>query len=381
MPNHDDNLESRPQAEHHSKPVDESAPLPQRVVSERRSVRSWALTGLLVLAVFYTAYFARSLILPLVVAFLLSFLLAPVVRFLERFRLPTPIAAGIVIIFMGGVLAGSFYELSTPAAEWLKKAPTNLRQLDSALRHVRKPVEQVGEAAKEVEQMADMNSADNKVPKVQVKEPGLAASVLSGTKSVLVSAAVITVLLYFMLASGDLFLRKLIHVLPTMEDKKAAVAAAHQVKTDISLYLFTVVLINLGLGAVVAGAMYLLDMPNPLLWGVVATALNFVPYMGAIVGAFVFASVALTTFGEWINVVEVVGVYLSLTAVEGYFITPTLLGKALTLNPVVIFIGLILWTWVWGIPGALLSVPLLVITKILCDHIDALSPLGEFLGR
>lgn len=344
-------------------------------------VHSLALTGIFVLALFYTAYFARTLILPLVIALLLSFLLAPVVRALEGLHLPTQLAAALVIVLMGGAVISSFYELSAPASDWLKKAPTSLRQLDRELRHVRGPVERVGKAAKEVEQMTDINRADDKVPQVQVKQPGLTANLLSGTKSVIVSIAVITVLLYFMLASGDLFLRKLIHVLPTLKSKRAAVAAARQIESNISLYLFTVVLINICLGAAVAGAMYLLEMPNPLLWGVLATALNFIPYIGAVAGSIVFASVALTTFGNWVNVLEVVGVYLILTGLEGYFITPTLLGKTLTLNPVVIFVGLIFWSWIWGIPGALLAVPLLVVFKILCDHVDFLSPVGEFLGR
>ena len=192
--------------------------------------------------------------------------------------------------------------------------------------------------------------------------------------------AVVLVLLYFLLASGDLFLRKLIRTLPTLEDKKRAVDIARQLESDLSAYLSTVTLINLGLGVAVGVAMYLLGLPNPVLWGGLATILNFVPYLGAIVGILVIGLVAALTFDGVGQMLLPPLVYFLLTACEGYFVTPMILGRRLTLNPVMILLSLLFWGWLWGIAGAVLAVPMLAVVKILCDHLEPLHPLGEFLA-
>jgi predicted PurR-regulated permease PerM len=149
----------------------------------------------------------------------------------------------------------------------------------------------------------------------------------------------------------------------------------------ISKYLVTMTLINVGLGVAVGGAMRLADMPNPVLWGVTAAVLNFVPYLGPVVTLGMIALVSLLTFEDLGRAFVAPGLYLGLNALEGYLVTPMLLGRRLLLNPVVIFLGIIFWGWLWGIPGALLAVPILVTFKIFCDHIGPLSPIGECLGR
>jgi predicted PurR-regulated permease PerM len=190
----------------------------------------------------------------------------------------------------------------------------------------------------------------------------------------------VVVLLYFLLASGDLFLRKLVRVLPHPEDKKRAVEIARRLRQDISIYLRTITLINIGLGVAEGTAMHLLGMPNPMLWGVMATVFNFVPYLGAMAGIVVIAAVATLSFETPAQYILPPIVYFLLTALEGYFITPVIVGRRLTLNPVVILMGLFLWGWIWGIPGAVLAVPMLASFKIVCDHIPPLTPVGEFLG-
>jgi predicted PurR-regulated permease PerM len=188
------------------------------------------------------------------------------------------------------------------------------------------------------------------------------------------------ILLYFLLASGNLFLQKLVRVLPRFQDKRTAVTIVHQVEKDISLYLLTVTMINAGLGVAVGTAMYGLGMPNPVLWGVMAGCFNFIPYLGAITSAVVLTLVASVTFDQLAHIIVVPVVFAALTSLEGMIITPTVLGKRLSLNPVAIFIWLLLWGWLWGIPGTLLAVPLLAVIKIMCDNIAPLAPVGEFLG-
>jgi predicted PurR-regulated permease PerM len=201
------------------------------------------------------------------------------------------------------------------------------------------------------------------------------------TQSFLTSLVVVIALVYFLLASGDLFLRKLVKVLPNFTEKKRAVEIFRRVEDDISHYLLTATLINAGLGTVTALALYLLGMPNVMLGGVMVALLNFIPYLGAVVNFIILAVVAILTFDDLSHALLVPSVFLILTTLEGQFITPTILGRSLTLSPVVIFIGLIFWMWMWGIAGAILAVPILAVIEIFCDSFEFLAPIGEFLGR
>jgi predicted PurR-regulated permease PerM len=191
----------------------------------------------------------------------------------------------------------------------------------------------------------------------------------------------VIILLYFLLAAGDLFLQKLIKVLPQFRDKKKAVSIARETEASISTYLVTVTLVNLTLGLAVAGVMYLLGMPNPLLWGALAALVEFVPYLGATALVAVLSLAGLVTFEQIGHALLVPAAYLGVNILQSQFISPLILGRRLTLNPVAIFVGLVFWWWIWGVPGAFIAVPLLATFKIFCDHIEALAPIGEFLGR
>jgi predicted PurR-regulated permease PerM len=342
-----------------------------------RNLPSFALTGLFVLAVFYTLYFAKLILLPLVLALLCSLLLAPVMGGLRRLLIPDGIGAALVILAFIGAVAGSGYLLLDPAAAWLDRVPSDMARLEGKLSELRKPVDQVSRTTKEVERFAQMNDD----PPVQVQQETLAHALLGGARTTIGGTAVFLVLLYFLLASGDMFLRKLIRVLTTLGDKKRAVEISRQLQEDISVYLLTITAINLGLGVAQGTAMHLLGMPNPLLWGAMATILNFIPYLGAMVGIVVIALAAAMSLETAPGIFLPPLVYFLITAAEGYFITPLVIGRRLTLNPVVILLGLVFWGWMWGIVGAILAVPLLVSFKILCDHIPRLSGVGEFLGR
>jgi predicted PurR-regulated permease PerM len=349
-------------------------------------VRNVALTGLFILAAFYTLYFARSFLLPIVLALLFSLLLLPFVRLLKKFlRIPEPLGAGLVLIALLGLMVGGLYELSGPAYEWMQKAPVSLRKVETKLRELKRPVLLFGRATEQVAKMTDVG-ASPATPRTQPVAvavpagPSLGARLLDRTTEFAGSAAVMLILLYFLLASGDLFLRKLVKVLPSLSDKKRAIEIARQVETDISAYLSTVSMINLGLGIGVAIAMTLIGLPNPLLWGAMAALTNFIPYLGAMSCYIALALAGFLTFDDLPHALLPVGAFLCLNVVEAYFVTPMVLGRRLTLNPVVLFLGLTFWGWMWGIAGALLAVPIMVVFKIFCDHIEPLAPIGEFLG-
>lgn len=344
-------------------------------------VRSLSLSVLTIIALGVTLYVARAILMPIVLALLVSFLLAPAVQGLTHLRLPEPLGAAVVLLAILGVAGLGTYVLWEPATEWIQQLPQSVRQIEARMRPVKQSVEELSETTEKVEEMTQAGSGTAPTTvKVNVQRPGLTGMVINQTLSLLATAGAVTILLYFLLASGDLFLLKLVRVLPRLEDKKIAVAIVREVRHDISHYLLTITLINAGLGLTVGIAMWWLGMPNPVLWGVMAASFNFIPYLGAITSAVILTLVALLTFDDFGRALLVPGVFLSLTTLEGFLITPTIVGQRLTLNPVAIFIWLTFWGWLWGVPGMLLAVPLLATLKIVCDHIQPFNPVGEFLA-
>ena len=350
------------------------------LMRDRAATRSIGISGLFVLALFYTLYFARDFFLPIVFALLLDFLLGPVVRTLARLRIPTPLGAALVIFTLLGTLGAAAYELSEPAQDWVARAPNTLARMGARLRELRKPVEQVSKTAEQVEEATTV-SGPAKTPEVVLKGPSLSQRLFGSTQHFVTGALEVIVLLYFLLAAGDLFLQKLIKVLPAFQDKRKAVLIARETEASVSAYLLTVSMVNVGEGIVVAGVMYLLGMPNAGLWGGLVALLEFIPYLGATAMSAILFLAALTTFNDLGHALLVPGSYLAINVLQANFVSPMVLGHRLTLNPVAVLVGLIFWWWLWDIPGAFIAVPLTATLKIFCDHIETLAPVGEFLGK
>lgn len=348
-------------------------------LTDRLEVRSVAITGLFVLAVLYTLFFARAFLLPIVLAVLLDFLLSPIIRALKRIHIPEPLGAAMVLLALLGLLGGAAYSLADPARDWVQKAPQSLATVQERLRDLRRPVEQVTRTAEQVEAATEVSKSGPQ--EVVVRGPRLSERLFGSTQSLLTGALETLILLYFLLAAGDLFLQKLIKVLPLLRDKKKAVAIARETEASISTYLFTVAVVNIGLGVAVTLVMLLLKMPNALLWGTLAALAEFIPYLGATVMLGLLAMAGLVVFPDVGHALLVPGAYLAVNLVQANFISPTVLGRRLTLNPVAILVGLVFWWWIWGVGGAFIAVPLLATFKIFCDHIESLAPIGEFLGK
>jgi predicted PurR-regulated permease PerM len=346
---------------------------------ERVEIRSLAITGLFVLAALYTLYFARAFFLPIVLAVLLDFLLSPLIRGMKRLRIPEPLGAALVIVAVLGTVSLAMYGLVGPAKEWAARLPQSVREAEDRLRKLRGPVEQVSKTAEQVEEATKLDGPETQ--EVVVRGPSLTERLFGTTQTIVATTIEVIILLYFLLAAGDLFLQKLIKVLPQFRDKKKAVTIARETESSISTYLVTVTLMNIGLGLAVAAVMFLIGMPNPLLWGAMAALAEFVPYLGATALVAVLTLAGLVTFEQVGHALLVPAAYLGVNVAQSQFIYPLVLGHRLTLNPVAILIGLVFWWWIWGIPGAFLAVPLLATFKIFCDHIEALAPIGEFLGR
>ncbi len=344
-------------------------------------IRSIALTGLFVLACFYTLYFGRDFFLPVVLAIVFNFLLAPLVRMLNKVRVPVALGSAIVIVAVALTFGLLAFELSSPVAEWLAKIPETGAKLQSKAQPIRKLFDKLSTTSEQVEKLTVTKAEVGKTPqRVELKTPSLLDTLFSGTSKLVFSLLVVIVLLFFLLASGDLFLSKLVHVLPTLSDKKKAVKIANEIESNISRYLFTITFINAGIGVASGFIFWALGIPNPALWGAIAGLVNFIPTVGAVSVAILMTLIAATTFDSLAHIALVPAAFLCLTMLVGTFVSPLIMGRRLTLNPVVIFLGLSFWGWLWGIPGALLAVPMLAMFKIFCDHIEPLAPIGEFLG-
>jgi len=340
-------------------------------------IRSIALTGLFILAVFYTIYFMRSVLLPIVLGLLLSYLLRPIVRALARLRIPLPVGAAFILLGLFAIVSYGISALVTPAVGWVQKAPKGLTELQHKLLPVKKSVAQVTQATGEIEKLASTN-ADGKT--VEVKQHPISEMFFVRTPELIADAVLLTILRYFMLVYDQVFIAKLVKLLPTLSDKKMAVAIAHDIESQISRYLFTITAINASLGAAVGTAVGLLGLHNPVMWGVMVAVLNFVPYLGALTGIICMTIGAVLSFNSLGYALIFPGVYLAFGTLEGSFITPWVMGRSLSLNPVIILLSLMFWGWLWGIVGVILAVPILAAFKIFCAQVKPMEPLAEFLS-
>jgi predicted PurR-regulated permease PerM len=348
-------------------------------IERRLKVIQFAVIALFLIALVGLLYFARDFLLPVVLAFLFALTLSPIVRFLQKRGIAPVFSAMVLVVLLVAAFSAAAFLLSGPVSDWIDSAPEINRKIQQKLAAFRSPVDAVVQASEQVDHIAEGASSPT-VQKVVVQQPGLlskAADTLFGGLSM---AAVTFVLLLFLLASGTLFYEKMISVLPTFRDKKRALTIAYDVEREVSHYLLTITAINVVLGVVIGFAMAVLGMPNPALWGVTATLLNFIPYIGAFAGIVMVGLVALISFDSLSYATIPPLVYKSAAVVEGQFITPVLLGRRLELNSVAIFIFVALWTWLWGIVGAIIAVPLLVSVKVFCDHFEGLASFGEFLS-
>ena len=343
-------------------------------------IKSVALTGLFILAVFYTMYFMRAMLLPLVLALLLSYLLAPLVRALGRLRIRPPFAAGIVLLsLVGGIVYGVSF-LSEPAAGWLEKAPYSLHQLQQKLLPLKKPIERVAQATGEIDKLTSPEQPPAQTQAVVMKRSAFAEAFFTQTPEFVASFVVMFILLYFLLAYDGVFLTKIIKIMPRLGDKKRAVSIMREIETQISRYLLTITAINICLGIAVGTTVHFLGLRNPIMWGVMVAILNFVPYLGALTGIICMTLGAVLSFDSLGYAMIFPASYMLIAILEGNFITPWVLGRSLTLNPVLILISLAFWGWMWGISGMILAVPILATFKIFCDHIEPMAPVAEFMS-
>jgi predicted PurR-regulated permease PerM len=354
------------------------------------SVGQVCLIILTLLAILYTLYFAAGIILPFVLALVLAMVLGPAMRFINRrLHIPRMVAALLLIIGLFSVVGALGYALSVPASAWIAKAPQSLPALMDKLSFLRRPVQLVEQGVQQLQSaMSQTEEAPAEQPVVTVKQPsdvgshilGIGSTVLAGGRAFLGQGFTVMLLLFFFLASSESLLRRFVEIIPHFDDKRRAVSIVTEIEENISQYLLTISMMNALVGLLNGVAVWLLGMPDPLLFGTLAFLLNYIPILGPLTGVVIFFFVGLFTFPSIWQTFIPAAIYLGIHILEGETITPMLLARRFTLNPVMVISSLMFWDWLWGIPGALLSTPLLAVTKIVCDHIEVLTPLGHLLG-
>ena len=341
------------------------------------AVTNRLLAALLLILLGAIFYVAAAFFMPLILALLLALTLSPLVRFLHRRGLGEGLAAGLLVLALALGLVGAVTALSAPFLQLVDDAPQIGANARARFEELRAPIEQVSEVA---DQVSEATGGDSDVQQVTVQQPGILSQVAGSALSVFTTTVIVIVLTLFLLANGTHFSQQIVRSFGRFQDKKRALRTVRDVEEKISRYLLTITVINAGLGVAVGLAMWALGMPTPMLWGAMAALVNFLPYVGSIIGIAVVGIVALVHFPTIGAALLPPLAYFACTAIEGQFVTPTVVGRRLRINTAAVFIAIAFWSFLWSIPGALMAVPILVVLKVLCDNVEAMHGLGRFLS-
>jgi predicted PurR-regulated permease PerM len=354
------------------KPVPSTQPRPLDLPSDPVVV---LLAILVTLAVLCLAYVAAEIVLPIVLALVLKLLFQPGMRLLEKLRLPRSLAALVLILLVFGAIVGIGAAISGPATEWAAKLPEGIPRLQERLKFLDEPVKALQTFLHQVDGFMQQGSGSN-----AGSGSTIAATLFAGTTHFAASFFETIIILFFLLVSGSTFLRRIVEILPNFKEKRQIVEMSQDVEKNISAYLVTITVMNAAVGLATGIAMWLTGLGDPVLWGVAAFLLNYVPIMGPLLGVGIFLLAGLLVIDTlWLALLPA-ALYFAIHVVEGEIVTPVLLARRFTLNPVLVIIALIFWFWMWGVPGAILAVPMLAITKIVCDGVRPLAAIGHFLS-
>jgi predicted PurR-regulated permease PerM len=322
-------------------------------------------------------YLTRTIVLPIVLAILLKLLLQSGVRRLERIHVPRVIAAFLMITILFVTLVSMGTALSGPAHDWVAKLPEGLPRLQERLSFIAGPVEAMQHFLHHAESYVSLTTAPS-VSAAPVSS-GLSELLFAGTASFASGLFMTIIVLFFLLLSGDLFLRRLVEILPRFRDKRTAVMISQQIESDIAAYLKTITAMNAVVGVTTGFVTWWMGLENPALWGVLAFVLNYIPIIGPIICLVILVLAGLLRIESlWGAFMPAAG-FFAIHIIEGQFVTPILVARRFTLNPVVVIVSLIFWYWMWGVPGAVLAVPVLAMIKIICDGIPSWAAIGHLI--
>ena len=370
-------------------------PEPERLLLHMPvDVRNLSLVVLAILASLFVLQWARAVFIPIMLSVLFSYAFSPLINWLEIKRVPRWLSSAVLLLgLIGSMLLGA-YSLRVEAGQLVEALPAAAQKLgqalksssgktDSALETVQKAAAQIEQATRDSAATTGPNRGATRVV-IEAARFNIKNYLWTGTVGLMTLIGQVTVvvfLTYFLMLSGDTFRRKLIKLAgPSLTRKKVTLQALHEISGQIQRYLQVQLLTSLLVGILTGLALLALGLDNAAVWGVVAGVLNMVPYVGSLITAAASALVAFLQFGS-INMALAVGsASVVIHTLVGNLLTPWLTSRASRLSPVAVFMGLLVWGWLWGVWGLLLGIPILMIVKSVCDRIEDLKPIGEFLG-
>lgn len=363
-----------------------TTPTPPRVDSRRRRsqvilqgarLRNRLLASVLILLLLYTFAIAKTLIVPILLAVLLSLMLSPAVRWLCRWHLPRALASLLVLLTFLSVLVVALGALAGPMQTFFAKAPQGLQRIEQSVSQWRKPIDDASrQAGQSLAQMGDSPSASTAI----VQAPGFMSRLVAIMPLLLAGVAVVVFLTFLLLLYGDAILRKLVTLLPDYRSRRRLIESTRHTQHQLSSYVLAISAINVGLGLFMAAVLYLLGVEDPLLWGGLVAVLNFAPYVGPLVGAVLLTLAGFAQFADPGHALMLPLAFLLIQSLEGQLLTPMILGRHMSLDPVMVFLSLLLLGWLWGVVGVLIAVPLLTCLRICAEQVRGWYPLARLLG-
>ena len=387
QPNNDDTPPAAPLPAEPESPSQVTLHLPMHI-------RSMTLVVLTALAVLATLRLASAFFIPLMLGFMFSYALSPVVDAFQRIRVPRAISAALLILGMLGAAGYSIYAFSDDANQLISSLPEAALKLRNSM-HTRSsradtPLETVQKAAAQLEQAAEeagpAKPAGKDVQRVVIEKPhfDIREHLWNGTlglANLVGQVTVVTFLTYFLLLSGDTFRRKLVKITgPSLSSKKITVQALDEITAQIQRYLLVQLVVSVGVGIATGLAFWALGLKHAAVWGFAAGLLNLIPYIGSVLITGAAGLVAFLQFGEINMALAVAGASLVIHTIVGNLLVPWLTSRTSSMSPVAVFIGVLAWGWLWGVWGLLLGIPIMMVVKAVCDRVDHLKPVGELLG-
>ncbi|WP_295870997.1 AI-2E family transporter [uncultured Zhongshania sp.] len=343
----------------------------------------WAIKILAILAVLYTLQVARDVMLPITLALIFALLLAPAVSRLQRIGVPRSIGATIIMAIGLSAIGGGVYALASPASDWLQRVPEAVDVLRDQLNDVNTDKGSVDAASRSIDSLANefsSNASDPQITQVVIADAGWRTELGEIAKNFGVYGTLSIILLFFLLTSGEALMKRFIHSLPTQRDKAVVTRIAELAQTQMSRYLMTITAVNIAVGAITALGLWLAGFPDPALWGAVASLLRYIPYLGVSITIILFTIVSAVSYSNPAAILAAPLSYGLFTAFTGQFIDPFVHGLRFSLNPIVVFLWIFFWGWLWGAPGVLLAVPLLTLFQVVCQHTERLLPVAHIIG-
>lgn len=318
-------------------------------------------------------------LLPIAAAFVVSVLLAPAAEILRRCKVPSGLRAFVVVALAFSVFIGSLYLAIQPGAAWIENLPNVISQAKDKLVGMREAVGKVQDVSEQVNELTDLNGPSAS-DVVIVEGPGLGDSLVASARTIIVQIIFATVLTYFFLSARMDIRRKLLLLRANRRSMMRTARMVKAVEEKVGAYMLTMLMINIALGLATTFVMWIIGMPSPMIWGGLAALLNFIPYLGPIILTGLLVLSGVVQFDTPSAMLTPAAAYVVLNFIESNFVTPTLIGVRLTISPLAVILNISFWTWIWGPAGAIISIPILVIFKTVCDYSDTLRPFGLLLG-